>query len=68
MNGAVSFPSTKAGPANTLEEVLVPPHAVAVAERADLVLKHLLVNSKMGVGVRVVVSRGGRLLRLEKVS
>jgi len=40
-----------------LEEVLVPPHGVAVAERAHLVLEHLLVDPKVGVRVGIVVAR-----------
>lgn len=43
--------------ANALEQVLVVPHRVAVAQCSDLVLEHLLVDSKVRVRVGVVVGR-----------
>lgn len=49
---------------NSLKESLVPPHTVAVRERTDSVLEHLLVDSKVSVGVGVVVSRGGEVLHM----
>ena len=47
----------------SLEEVLVPPHRVAVGERANLILEHLLVDTEVSVRVGVVVRRGHRLRR-----
>ena len=38
-----------------LEQVLVVPHRVAVGQGAHLVLEHLLVDAKMGVGIEVIV-------------
>jgi hypothetical protein len=45
-----------------LEQVLVPPHRVAVTQRADLVLEHLLVDPEVGVRVGVVVGGSGGFL------
>lgn len=44
------------------------PHRVAVAQGADLVLEHLLVDAEVGVGVGVVVGRGGARLSTERKS